>query len=107
MVVIMNTLISSLTLFFSGMTIWSLLSFRSTPEMKKKIRYGLIAWAIGAAMATQVYFLIAHQNSGTLFNFIATLTISLPILACDGNVSEARKGILDALYKFKNLKIWR
>lgn len=107
MVVIMNTLINTLTLLFSGMTIWQLITFRSIPPMKKKIKVEIFAWLICALMSIQIYYLVAHVNHGSLFNFIATLIISLPILACEGNVSEARKEVLDALYKFKNLKIWR
>lgn len=82
---------------FSVLTIVSLITFKTSKNQRKKYVFNCVAYLLIIMYALQIYAL----NHSTIFNLIATLIISIPILSCHGNVSEAWEEVKHVVKKFQ------
>ena len=82
---------------FSVLAIGYLLTFRTKENQRKKPIFNIIALVLVVMFALQLY----NIHHSTIFNLIATLVFSIPIILCHGNVSEAWQEVKYVLCKLK------
>lgn len=87
----------SVIIVLSALSIYRLLTFRTGVNQRIKPAFNLLALFFVVMFTLQLY----HAHHAHIVNLIATILFSIPIISCDGNVSEAWKEVRGGLYKIK------
>lgn len=94
---------NTLTITFSILSLWSLIAFNRKGK-RFKFGYGVLAYCLILFFGIQLICVTLLDCNTNPLQAVLTVILSIPLLACEGNVAEACRSVknyLKDLYEIK------